>query len=391
MNHKLSKFLGRISSAYSPPSPLASTSPRCYASSSSPSKLSTSPRLALGGVSVAGGLYALYNFWPTQSQSSQIVQMNPDSEPIPHILPEAPPYNDKCIKIRYPEDKTKLKLTLYQYTTCPFCCKVRAFLDYFGISYDIVEVNSVFRKEIKWSPNYKKVPILVVKTPQGDFLQLNDSTMIISALMTYLKEPSKNLKDIVECYPQVTNTDPSSGKSTIEIRNKYFIMHQNDSVNDKNLKEELKWRKWVDSVFVHRISPNVYRSLSESIEAFHWFDTAGNWKNVFNTFERQVVIYLGASVMWILGKVLKKRHGLPDDVREAIYHEVNNYLSHVKKKGGSFGGGEVPDLADISFYGTLNSFEGCAAFQDVLSHTELRQWFTKMKWAVSSRAGGSSI
>ncbi|CAB4068530.1 PTGES2 [Lepeophtheirus salmonis] len=156
--------------------------------------------------------------------------------------------------------------------------------------------------------------------------------MIISALMTYLKEPSKNLKDIVECYPQVTNTDPSSGKSTIEIRNKYFIMHQNDSVNDKNLKEELKWRKWVDSVFVHRISPNVYRSLSESIEAFHWFDTAGNWKNVFNTFERQVVIYLGASVMWILGKVLKKRHGLPDDVREAIYHEVNNYLSHVKKK-----------------------------------------------------------
>lgn len=33
-----------------------------------------------------------------------------------------------------------VKLTLYQYVTCPFCCKVRAFLDYKGINYDIVEV-----------------------------------------------------------------------------------------------------------------------------------------------------------------------------------------------------------------------------------------------------------
>lgn len=52
-------------------------------------------------------------------------------------------------------------MTLYQYKTCPFCSKVRAFLDYHGLPYEIVEVNPVMRQEIKWSA-YRKVPILMV-------------------------------------------------------------------------------------------------------------------------------------------------------------------------------------------------------------------------------------
>lgn len=71
-----------------------------------------------------------------------------------------------CFKIRIPGDSSGLKLTLYQYQTCPFCCKVRAFLDYYGISYDVVEVDPVLRQSIKWSM-YKKVPILVAKLENG--------------------------------------------------------------------------------------------------------------------------------------------------------------------------------------------------------------------------------
>lgn len=55
---------------------------------------------------------------------------------------------------------------LYQYQTCPFCCKVRAFLDYHGISYDIVEVDPVLRQAVRWS-EYKKVPILLAKLENG--------------------------------------------------------------------------------------------------------------------------------------------------------------------------------------------------------------------------------
>lgn len=51
------------------------------------------------------------------------------------------------------------KWTLYQYATCPFCCKVRSFLDYYDVDYEIVEVNPVTRKEIKFS-DYRKVPFM---------------------------------------------------------------------------------------------------------------------------------------------------------------------------------------------------------------------------------------
>ena len=63
-------------------------------------------------------------------------------------------------RVLSPEDASRLKLTLYQYQTCPFCCKLRAYLDYFGVPYTIVEVDPVFRGEIKFS-QYKKVPILI--------------------------------------------------------------------------------------------------------------------------------------------------------------------------------------------------------------------------------------
>ncbi|XP_020245727.1 prostaglandin E synthase 2-like isoform X2 [Asparagus officinalis] len=56
-------------------------------------------------------------------------------------------------------------VVLYQYEACPFCNKVRAFLDYHDIPYKIVEVNPLSKKEIKWS-DYQKVPILVVDGQQ---------------------------------------------------------------------------------------------------------------------------------------------------------------------------------------------------------------------------------
>lgn len=69
-------------------------------------------------------------------------------------------------QIKIDGDSSGLQLKLFQYQTCPFCCKVRAFLDYYGISYDIVEVDPVLRQAIKWS-SYRKVPIVVAKVENG--------------------------------------------------------------------------------------------------------------------------------------------------------------------------------------------------------------------------------
>ena len=58
-----------------------------------------------------------------------------------------------------------IHVKLYQYHNCPFCCKVRAFLDYYGIDYEKVEVNPLLKGEIKFS-TYRKVPIAIVNEQQ---------------------------------------------------------------------------------------------------------------------------------------------------------------------------------------------------------------------------------
>uniref|UniRef100_A0A9J7ZU90 Prostaglandin E synthase 2-like n=2 Tax=Cyprinus carpio TaxID=7962 RepID=A0A9J7ZU90_CYPCA len=121
-------------------------------------------------------------------------------------------------KANAPELGTDLKLTLYQYKTCPFCSKVRAFLDYHGLPYEIVEVNPVMRQEIKWS-TYRKVPILMV----NGMVQLNDSSVIVSVLKTYLVSKEKTISEILACYPEMKAKN-DSGKDVIEFGNKYWVM-----------------------------------------------------------------------------------------------------------------------------------------------------------------------
>ena len=55
------------------------------------------------------------------------------------------------------------------------------------------------------------------------------------------------------------------------------------------------------------LSPNVYRSLSESLETFRYFDRVGEWQKNFSMFERYMVIYTGAVVMFIMAKLIKRR------------------------------------------------------------------------------------
>ena len=76
---------------------------------------------------------------------------------------------------------------LYQYQTCPFCCKTRAFLDYYGINYEIVEVNPLLRREIKFS-KYRKVPFIIC----GDNVQVC-TCMCIKDVCVYLNGMIKGI------------------------------------------------------------------------------------------------------------------------------------------------------------------------------------------------------
>ena len=61
----------------------------------------------------------------------------------------------------------------------------------------------------------------------------------------------------------------------------------------------------MDKELVHMLSPNVYRSPREALQAFRYFSDVGEWEQNFSPFERYVVIYVGATVMYFMGKYLK--------------------------------------------------------------------------------------
>lgn len=282
-------------------------------------------------------------------------------------------------------DKTGLGLRLYQYQTCPFCSKVRALLDYYGLSYEVVEVNPVTRNQIKFSKNYKKVPIVTSKDSQV----LTESSLVVSVLATFLHlQGKRSLKEVIEFYPSLEFQDPKSMKMVNKHPNKYFIMNEERQMKPEelqNAREEREWREWVDDHFIHLISPNVYRTWKESLETFHWFSEAGEWERNFPAWERYLAIYVGALAMFMLSKRLKVRHNIEDE-RKSMRDACEKWMSAVGKNR-LFLGGKEPNLADIELYGAITSFRGCTAFLETIAGTPMGEWFERVHKAVENHAG----
>jgi len=287
-------------------------------------------------------------------------------------------YNVSCDAEVLRENDTvseKEKLTLYQYATCPFCCKVRTMLDFYDINYEVVEVNPVSRKEIKFS-EYRKVPIL-----KAGETQINDSSVIISLLKTHLLGKG-DIEELLSYYPVLESEEKR--KKVLEYQNRYNVMYRVALSDEQHklVKDEAKWRRWVDDTFIHTLSPNIYRTMNESLNAMEYITHVGN----FSSFERSLVYYTGAVAMYVIGKRLKKRYKLKDDVRESMYEETRVWLKRLGKKK-KFVGGDRPNLADLNMYGVIHAIEGLDAFDDLMKNTNISPWYKRMKVQVESHAG----
>ncbi|PKI45640.1 prostaglandin E synthase 2-like [Punica granatum] len=227
----------------------------------------------------------------------------------------------------YPSD-----VVLYQYEACPFCNKVKAFLDYYKIPYKVVEVNPISKKEIKWS-DYKKVPILKV-----DGKQMVDSSAIIDEL--------------------------------------FQKMHPDNFAEDE---EENKWRGWVDNHLVHVLSPNIYRTPSEALESFDYITNHGN----FSFTERLIAKYTGALAMYMVSKKLKKRHNIIDE-RGSLYEAAETWVNALKNR--PYCGGVKPNLADLAVFGVLRPIRNLKSGKDMVENTRIGEWYGRMERAVGDSA-----
>ncbi|CDP08899.1 unnamed protein product [Coffea canephora] len=231
-----------------------------------------------------------------------------------------------------PPDVRPDDVVLYQYEACPFCNKVKAFLDYYDIPYKIVEVNPLSKKEIKWSA-YKKVPILMV-----DGEQMVDSSAIIDKLFQ-------------KTHPNVP-VKPSPEAD-----------------------EEKKWREWVDNHLVHMLSPNIYRNTSEALESFEYITSHGN----FSFTERIAAKYAGAAAMYFVSKKLKKKYNISDE-RAALYEAAETWVDALN--GRDFLGGAKPNLADLAVFGVLRPIRYLKSGKDMVEHTRIGDWYSRMETAV---------
>lgn len=339
--------------------------------------------LILGGLGIGGGLYGYLTAPDKKRGIAEAVSLSERDYVLNYEIPEIKPSRE----VHGPTIDLDLDLTLYQYQTCPFCCKVRAFLEFYGIPFKVIEVNPVMRQQIKFT-SYKKVPILIAEEKKdGVKFQLNDSTAIISILGTHLLDTNGKLEDVLKSYvPNISKDE--NGKQVEEVLNRYFLMFGNKSNRrtDESITKERKWRKWADDDLVHMLSPNIYRTYDEALQAFNYFSEVGEWEKNFSTWERLVVVYVGATAMYFVGKRLKKRHALKEDVRQSLYDSCNQWMKAIGTKQ-KFLGGDLPNLADLAVFGLLSSIEGCLAFQDLLANTKIGTWYYNVKEVVSNHGG----
>ena len=83
------------------------------------------------------------------------------------------------------------KPVIYQYQICPFCHRVKAYLDFLKIDYKIIEVNPLTKSEISFSPDLKKVPIAIM-----DGQTIHDSSNIIEHISSKLLKEANDKIDL---------------------------------------------------------------------------------------------------------------------------------------------------------------------------------------------------
>lgn len=131
----------------------------------------------------------------------------------------------------------------------------------------------------------------------------------------------------------------------------------------------------------------MYRTKEEALQTFEWFASTSGWNEFFPRWERNLMVYVGATAMYLISKRLKKRHNLHEDVRQDLYAACNSWTKELESKKSPFCGGKTPNLADLALFGALSSMEGCQAFADILSNTKIEPWFQAVKKYVHQNRG----
>ena len=228
-------------------------------------------------------------------------------------------------------------LVLYQYDSCPFCNKVRAYLDYHKVPYVLVEVDPLTQSQIKWS-SHKKVPLAVIN---GE--AVGESNIII---------------DRVGALIGVSGSDTTGA----------------------SIAEETRWRSWVDEKLVRLLTVSIYRTWGEAAQASDYI-TQRN----FSPWTAVPSKWAGTALMFMIARRMRSKYGIPDDVRGALYKELDAWVAEVGPNR-PFLGGNTPGTADLCVFGALRAVRGLDTERDIFEHSSIRSWYERVAMAVGPSA-----
>ena len=160
-------------------------------------------------------------------------------------------------------------VVLYQYAICPFCNIAKAVMSYTSVDYKAVEVNPLTKAEIKFSKEYRKVPIATV-----DGEQLNGSDLIVEKLLEHPTVASNLEKKLQKMSPEM------------------FLKAEDSK----------KWLDFARDDLATLLYPNICRTRGDSYKAFGYVNDTS-----FSPFQKFAIQNVGSLAMYFAASKIKRK------------------------------------------------------------------------------------
>mmetsp|Transcript_18209 Transcript_18209/g.30539 ORF Transcript_18209/g.30539 Transcript_18209/m.30539 type:complete len:293 (-) Transcript_18209:78-956(-) len=239
-----------------------------------------------------------------------------------------------CATAKNVETLSNAKPVVYQYLICPFCNRVKSYLDFCGIEYETVEVNPLTKGEIDFPTTAKKVPIAII-----DNKVVEDSSNIIETITEHAKTMQLKTFPGQTFFPEDTE----------------------------------QWSEWSEKKLAVMLYPNITRSFEESWECFAYSSDVVSWSPI----QRLLVRTIGPAAMSLANGRIKKKYGIKDE-RKELKEVLSVWCDALK--GQKFLHGERPTMPDIMVFGVLKSIHGLRTFNEIMEETPvLKAWYDNME------------
>jgi microsomal prostaglandin-E synthase 2 len=226
-------------------------------------------------------------------------------------------------------------IVLYEYKICPFCNKVKAYLDFLELDYKSIEVNPLTKSQIKFQKEFNKVPLAVF-----DGTVIGDSVDII----TKIKEITEKVDVVIK--------KPDSNFYAADTQ---------------------EWSEWADKKLAVMLYPNITRTMGESWECFGYIDNVESWS--YPT--RISAKVLGTAAMSLANGKIKTKYGIVDE-RLELKQCLLTWTDALKGK--DFLHGDSITMPDILVFGVLRAIEGLQTFTFIMEENQgLKAWYDRVK------------